>query len=69
MLSAPTPEQMLTRINSSFNVKTQKISVPSSLPQPPAASSRSFPWHPRKRQKGYNQLESLLCDRKDLSCR
>lgn len=46
--SAPTPERMLTRINSSFNVKTQKYPVPPSLPQPPAASSRSFPWHRRR---------------------
>lgn len=37
VLSAPTPEQMLTRINSSFNVKTQKYLIPSSLP--PAARS------------------------------
>lgn len=65
VLSAPTPEQMLRRINSSFNVKTQKYPVPSSLPPPPAASSRSFPWHRRKLQKGCNQLENLLCDRRD----
>lgn len=54
VLTAPTPEQMLTRINSSFNVKTQKYPVPSSLPEPPAASSGSVPWHRRKLQKGCN---------------
>lgn len=40
-LQPTTPRQMLTRICSSFNVKTQKYPVPSSLPRPPAACSRS----------------------------
>lgn len=59
-LQPPTLRQMLTRICSSFNVKTQKYPVPSSLPRPPAACSRSFPWHRRKLLKGCDQLESLV---------
>lgn len=62
------PQQMLTRISSSFNVKTQKYPAPSSLPRPPAASSRSSPWHRRKLPKGCDQLESLVCHRRGRSC-
>lgn len=53
------PQQMLTRISSSFNVKTQKYPAPSSLPRPPAASSRSFPGTGGSSRRAATSLRAL----------